>query len=113
MNNYTSVFGCGLMDGFENVTLAKFPELDEVDSGLFKTALSHFFKKVGEDAKLHLTVKEYKKGGLKAQHEVHAKLMFDGKEFFAEYTDWQLLGTVQQVLKKLEKEVSKDSSKRE
>jgi len=96
---------------FPNVKLIKFPEFDEVDSALFSKALTHFFKKVGVESELQLSLKEYKKGGLRAQHEVHARLAIKGKSFFAEYTDWQLLETVQQVLKKIEREFLKKNNK--
>ena len=99
------------INGFPNVVLVKFPEIDEVDLGFVSKALEHFFNKVGAGAKLQLTLKEYKKGGLKSQHEIHAKLIVGNKSFFAEDESWQLLKTVQNVLKKLEKEVLKESSK--
>ncbi|MFA5125658.1 MAG: hypothetical protein WC462_01495 [archaeon] len=98
---------------FPNVKLIKFPELDEVDLALVSKALTHFFKKVGSDSELQLSLKEYKKGGLRAQHEVHARLTINGKSFFAEYVDWQLLETIQNVLKKIEKEISKEINKKE
>jgi ribosome-associated translation inhibitor RaiA len=100
------------LEKFPNVTLVKFNDLDEIDRSLFENAISHFFGKVGPDAKLQLSLKEYKKGGLKAQHEIHGSLKVDGKSFFAEHKDWQLLGTIQNVLKKLEKEVLKEGSKK-
>ena len=96
---------------FPNVKLVKFPALDGVDDALFTKALEHFFKKVGADCELQLSHKEYAKGGLKVQHEIHGTLTFDGKSFFAEHEDWQLLETVQNVLKKLEKEFVKDKKK--
>ncbi len=98
------------MDVPSNVKLIKFPELDEVDSELFSKALAHFFKKVGDDVSLQLSLKQYRKGGLRAQHEVHAKAVINGDSFFAEHTDWQLLEVVQHVLKTLEKEVKKKES---
>ena len=90
-----------------NVKLVKCPVLDEVDQGLFENALAHFFKKVGSDSILQLSFKEYARGGLKSQHEVHGKLLVNGREFFSSDEGWQFLGTVQSVLKKLEKEVLK------
>ncbi|VVB74427.1 Uncharacterised protein [uncultured archaeon] len=96
-----------------NVELVKFPEFDEVDEKLFESALSHFFKKVGEDAKLHLDLKQYKKGGLRIQHEVHGTLSIRGKKFFASNEDWILINTLQSVLDKLAKEVKKADSKKD
>jgi hypothetical protein len=93
-----------------NVKLVKFPELDEVDSGLFESALAHFLKKVGDSAQLQLSLKQYKKGGLRSQHEIHAKLVLRGSEFFAQREGWLLLEVVQAVLKVLEKEVKKKDS---
>lgn len=93
-----------------NVKLVGFPEFDEVDEGIFSAALSRFFKKVGEDAVLQLSLKEYKKGGLRSQHEVHAKLDLLGNRFFAERTGWLLLEVLQDVLKVLEREVKKKES---
>lgn len=99
------------MNNFPNVELVKFPEFDEVDEKLFESALSHFFKKVGEDAKLHMTLKQYKKGGLRTQHEAHGTLSILGKKFFASSESWILIDTLQGVLDKLVKEVKKASSK--
>ena len=99
------------MNNFPNVELVKFPEFDEVDQKLFESALSHFFKKVGEDATLHLTLKQYKKGGLRTQHEAHGTLSVMGKKFFASNESWVLIDTLQSVLDKLAKEVKKASSK--
>jgi hypothetical protein len=95
-----------------NVKLVKCPVLDEIDQGLFENALSHFFKKVGQGSVLQLSFKEYARGGLKAQHEVHGKLLINGKEFFASAEDWQFLGVVQRVLKKLEREVLRASERK-
>ena len=101
------------MNNFPNVVLVKFPELDEVDQALFDSALSRFFKKVGEDAKLHLSLKQYKKGGLRTQHEVHASVVINGREFFASFEGWMLMDALQRTLKKLEKEVDKAFSARD
>jgi len=98
------------MDVLANVKLVKFPELDEVDLGLFNTALAHFFKRVGDGVTLQLSLKEYNKGGLRAQHEIHATAVLNGDKFFAEHTDWLLLEVVQHVLKTLEKEIKKKES---
>jgi|GEM_PF-1024276 len=99
------------LKNFPNVKLIKFPELDEVDLGLLEKSAGSFFKKVGSDAQVSLSLKEYKKGGLRAQHEVHGSLIVGGKSFFANHEDWQLLEVVQHVLKVLEKEFLKKSSK--
>ena len=96
---------------FPNVKLVKFPKLDEIDSALVGKALEHFFRKVGDNAELVLSMKEYAKGGLRVQHELHGKLIINGKSFFAEDTGWQLLEVVQSVLKALEKEFSKAFSR--
>ncbi len=98
------------MDVPANVKLVKFPELDEVDLELFNKAIAHFVKKVGPDVELQLSLKQYKKGGLRAQHEIHAKAVLGRGTFFAEHTDWQLLEVVQRVLKTLEKEIKKKES---
>lgn len=102
------------MMAFPNVEFVKFPEVDEVDQGLVQKALEHFMKKVPykNEVKLHLSLKEYAKGGLRAQHELHATLTLDGKRFFAQETDWKLMTVIQDVLKKLEKEVLKEHSKK-
>ncbi|MFA6268195.1 MAG: hypothetical protein WCW13_00815 [archaeon] len=101
-----------VFEKFPNVKLVKFPELDEVDLGVIQNSLAHFLAKVGGDASLQLSLKEYAKGGLKAQHEVHGKVSISGKTFFAEHETWQLLESVQSVLKKLEKEVAKEEGKK-
>jgi ribosome-associated translation inhibitor RaiA len=108
---YQTFFGGGFME-YPNVSFVKFPVLDEVDEGHIAKALEHFFRKVGGDAKLQLSIKEYKKGGLRAQHEIKAKVSVLGKSFFADHTDWQLLETIQHTLKKLEKEVLKETGKK-
>lgn len=99
------------LKNFPNVKLIKFPEVDEVDLALVEKSLTSFFKKVGEDAKLSLVLKEYKKGGLRAQHEIHGTLIVNGKSYFADYEDWQLLEVIQHILKVLEKEYLKKVSK--
>jgi hypothetical protein len=101
------------MKNFANVELVKFPELDEVDESMLETTITNFLKKVGEDVKLHLSLKQYKRGGLRMQHEVHARALFGGRGFFASYEGWMLLDAVQRVLKKVEKEVDKAFSKEE
>lgn len=93
-----------------NVKLVKFGAMDEVDERVFESALERFFKKVGEDAQLQLSLKEYKKGGLRAQHELHAALKLGGKTFYAERKGWLLLEVIQDSLKVLEKEVKKVDS---
>jgi ribosome-associated translation inhibitor RaiA len=103
-----------LMLVFPNVEFVKFPDMDEVDLGLLEKALEHFMSKVpckGE-VKLHLSLKDYAKGGLRAQHELHGTLIVDGKKYFAHETNWKLLEVIQDVLKKLEKEVQKEHSKK-
>lgn len=94
----------------QNVRLVKCPAFDEVDSGLFEAALERFFKKVGGGSDLQLSFKEYAKGGLRVQHEVHATLSINGGKFFAEKKGWLLLEVVQDVLKALEKELKKKES---
>lgn len=93
---------------FENVELAKFPEIDEVDTALLQKSFESFFRKVGgKEAKLHLTYKGISKGGLRSQHDIHSKLVVDGHSFFAEVTDWKLGKTIEECLKKLLREVQK------
>lgn len=94
----------------KNVFLVKFPRLDEVDEALLRAALERFNKRIGGDAALHLSLKQYHKGGLRAQHEVHGKLIVGSKSYFAEYEGWQLIEVVQHVLKTLEREVAKEES---
>ncbi len=101
------------MERFSNLELIKFPKVDEIDNAIFVKNFERFFSKVpllGAD-KLTLSVKEYAKGGLRKQHEVKAKLLLNNKVFVASETNWQLIETVQDVLKKLEKEVQKSTSK--
>ena len=93
-----------------NVKLVKFPTTDEIDQALFEKALDHFLGKVG-NGELNLAFKEYAKGGLRVQHEVHGRYTLNGKLFVASDEKWQLLEAIQSVLKKLEKEVVKQSSK--
>jgi hypothetical protein len=101
------------MSFIENVELVKFPKLDEVDASILEKSFERFLSKIVllEDDKLILTAKEYAKGGLRRQHEIKARLSISGKFFSASDTGWQLLETVQNVLKKLEKEVLKSTSK--
>jgi ribosome-associated translation inhibitor RaiA len=101
------------MSFVEHVELVKFPELDEVDSSILEKNFERFLSKVilSDEDKLILNVKEYAKGGLRRQHEIKARLSISGKFFSASDTGWQLLETVQNVLKKLEKEVLKSTSK--
>ena len=93
-----------------NVKLVKFVELDEIDQSLFENALERFFKRIGPGSNLVLSFKAYNKGGLRAQHEIHAKLLLEGKEFFAERKGWLLLEVIQEVLKVIEREVKKKDS---
>jgi len=100
------------MKRFDNVELVKFPEIDEVDNALMVGHFERFLSKVpvkNED-RLILSSKEYAKGGLRKQHEIKARLILDGKAFFASTTGWQLLETTQDVLKKLEREVLQEHS---
>ncbi len=93
-----------------NVKLVKFPTTDEIDQALFEKALDHFLNKVG-GGELQLSFKEYARGGLRVQHEVHGKFVQNGQLFVASDEKWQFLGAVQSVLKKIQKEVVKQSSK--
>ena len=100
------------MESLKNLELSKFPEVDEVDREIIKEIFVRFLSKVNvsEDDLLHVSVKDYAKGGLRKQHEVMAKLSLAGKSFNASETNWQLIKTIQNVLKKLEKEVLKSTS---
>jgi len=97
---------------FENVVISNFPELDEVDIALVGKSFESFFAKVSflESPNLHLSYKEYSKGGLRKQHEIHAKLTANKALFFASDVGWQMLEVLQITLKKLEKEVQKKHS---
>ena len=56
------------MVNFQNVEVAHFPAVDEIDQGIIEKNFQHFLSKVaydGGDPKLHITVKEYNKGGVK------------------------------------------------
>jgi ribosome-associated translation inhibitor RaiA len=101
------------MERFSNLELVKFPEVDEVDKSILVNNFERFFSKFDlKDAdKLTITVKDYAKGGLRRQHEVKAHFSLNNKVFAASDTDWQLIETIQNVLKKLEKEVQKSTSK--
>lgn len=99
------------MDVYDNVELVKFPEIDEVDSALLGKSFESFFSK-NPDVKLHISYKGYNKGGLKTQHELHAKALLKGKAFFAEVISWKLLDGVQDCLKKIERELEKEFSRK-
>ena len=95
------------MVSFPKVELTKIPVIDEVDAGILSKTFEHFFKKLPAEAKIHLAFKEYARGGLSKQHEIHATLEIDHEKFFASEEGWKLISTVQSVLNKLEREVSK------
>jgi hypothetical protein len=99
---------------FKNVELSKFPEFDEVDSAILGKSFESFFGRVSfmQTPRLHLSHKEYARGGLKKQHEVHVKFLTESKAFFASQTGWQLLEVIQDTLKKLEREVLKEHSQK-
>jgi len=99
------------MDDYGNVELVKFPEIDEVDSALLKKTFESFFNK-NPDVKLHISYKGYNKGGIKTQHEFHVKAILKGKSFFAEVVSWKLLDGVQDCLKKIERELEKELSRK-
>ena len=101
------------MKRFLNLELVNFPEVDEIDNALIVHQFERFFEKVNlsGDDRLKISVKEYSKGGLKKQHEIKAHLFLKGADFSASETNWQLIKTIQDVLKKLEKEVLKSTSK--
>ena len=86
-----------------NVKLVKFEKFDEIDEALFEKAISSFLEKVGSDVELTLSLKDYAKGGMRVQHELHAKVFAGGKTFFAEEEGWKLLGVIQKALDVLEK----------
>jgi ribosome-associated translation inhibitor RaiA len=100
-----------IRDKFPNVKLVKFPEIDEVDLAFFEKSLEKFFSKVGTDATLQLSLKDYAKGGLRVQHEVHGTLKIGSKSFFAEEEGWKLFEAIANVLTKLTKETMKASKK--
>ncbi|HPM85805.1 MAG: hypothetical protein PHY04_02960 [Candidatus ainarchaeum sp.] len=96
---------------FANVKLVKFKDIDEVDLALFEKSLEKFFQKVGFETRLELSLKDYAKGGLRVQHEVHGKLLVGSKKFFASSEGWKLFEVVSNVLSSLVKEFNKDSKK--
>jgi ribosome-associated translation inhibitor RaiA len=98
---------------FKYLELSKFPELDEVDESILEKNFERFFNKVKlcDGDLLHLSVKEYSRGGIRSQHEIKANFILKGKKFSSNFTNWQFLEAVQQTLKKLEKEVQKSTSK--
>jgi ribosome-associated translation inhibitor RaiA len=101
------------MEQFKNLELVKFPEVDEVDKSILVNNFERFFSKfdLNDSDKLTINVKDYAKGGLRRQHEVKAHFLLSGEVFVASHTDWQLIETIQNVLKKLGKEVQKSTSK--
>lgn len=98
---------------FNNIKLVKFPKLDEIDDSIAEKALTRFVEKtvLSNTDELNLTYKEYSKGGLRKQHEIKARAVINSKVFVASETGWKLLDIFQDVLKKLEKEVLKSTSK--
>jgi len=96
-----------VLENFPNVKLVKFNEIDEVDLAFFQKTLERFFKKVGEDSSLQLALKDYAKGGLRVQHELHGTLTIDSKSFFASAEGWKLFEVISEVLNKLTKETEK------
>jgi len=101
-----------VVDNFPNVKLVKFNEIDEVDLAFFQKSLERFFKKVGDDTELQLALKDYAKGGLRVQHEVHGTLTIKSKKFFASAEGWKLFEVISDVLTKLTKEVEKEAKKK-
>ena len=101
-----------VLENFPNLKLVKFNEIDEVDLAFFEKSLERFFKKVGEDAQLQLALKDYAKGGLRVQHELHGTLTIGAKKFFASTEGWKLFEVISNVLDKLIKESEKDIKKR-
>jgi hypothetical protein len=101
-----------VLENFLNVKLVKFNEIDEVDLAFFEKSLERFFKKVGEDAQLQLALKDYAKGGLRVQHELHGTLTLGSKKFFASTEGWKLFEEISNVLDKLVKESEKELKKR-
>jgi ribosome-associated translation inhibitor RaiA len=98
------------MVSFPNVELANFPDVDEVDVKIIEKAFEKFFQKACFDCnekKLHLTHKVQKGSGLRVQHEFNAVLTLGTKKFYASSQGWKLLDSLQDILHKLNKEVSK------
>ena len=100
-----------VLENFPNVTLVKFDKIDEVDLAFFEKAIERFIKKVGADAKLQLALKDYAKGGLRVQHELHGTLSIGAKKFYASAEGWKLFEVVSDVLAKLIKETEKEVKK--
>lgn len=100
-----------LNEKYLNVELVKFPEVDEVDLAFFEKALERFFSKVGSEAKLQLSLKNYAKGGMRVQHEVKGVLLVGSKKFFAKQEGWKLFGVVSKVLSNLVKKTKKEFKK--
>ncbi len=100
-----------VLENFPNVTLVKFDKIDEVDLAFFEKSLERFFKKVGTNTKLQLALKDYAKGGLRVQHEIHGTLTIGVKKFYASAEGWKLFEVVSEVLSKLIKETEKEIKK--
>ena len=56
-------------------------------------------------------IKRYKEGGNRTKYSMHANMMTDKGEFFAEDSEWDILKTSKLVLEKLEREVYKKEEK--
>jgi hypothetical protein len=94
-----------------NIELSGFREVDGSSMIVIKKIVGNYVKRISEQKpdfeKLHLVAKEIHKTENSEKYELHAKAIIAGKTFTSEITEFNLFVAVDQVLKKLESELSR------
>jgi ribosome-associated translation inhibitor RaiA len=94
-----------------NIELAGFSNLDGGSMVVVKKIVGNYAKKFSEITtnfeKLSVTMKPVHKTEKSEIHELHAKLIADGKPVTSEISDRNLFFALDKVLKKIENEISK------
>ena len=92
----------------KNIQIAKMPEVDEIDRAEIMSYIDRAYEKISRvvtgDFALHVHFKEHGKGGARKKHEVHFKLVLQGKPIVSKAVEWKLLAAVKNSASALERE---------
>ena len=95
----------------KRIELSGFRDIDEPSLDLVHRNIGNHLRRLEEITKklerLHITLKRIHVKEKSEKYEIHAKLLDDGKPYFAEVTDRNLLAAVDNVLHKVANEIKK------
>ncbi|HYD03694.1 MAG TPA: hypothetical protein VEC16_05340 [Alphaproteobacteria bacterium] len=98
-----------------NIELVGFKQVSLADVVVVKKLVGHYTRKIQEHAqnfeKVHISLKEIHKVENSSKHEIHVKVLDNGKSFHSEIVDKNLFIALDNALKKVLAEVTHHSGK--